>query len=80
MSSQSLIAQLRVRVITLEQENDSLGARCERFTAQNVRLHTELTQLQQENARLTQQVEVAKHSAIAQEQTCRGTGTRCVSS
>ncbi len=47
MSSQSLIAQLQARVTTLEQENDSLAARCER---------------------LTQQVEVAKHSAVAQEQ------------
>jgi signal transduction histidine kinase len=47
MSSQSLIAQLRVRITTLEQENNSLAARCER---------------------LTQQVEVAQHSAVAQEQ------------
>lgn len=68
MSSQSLIAQLQARIIILEQDNDSLAGRCER-------LHTELAQIQRENdsltARcefLTQQVEVAKHSAIAQEQ------------
>jgi signal transduction histidine kinase len=47
MSSQSLIAQLQARVTTLEQENNSLAARCER---------------------LAQQAEVAKQSAIAQEQ------------
>lgn len=68
MSSQNLIAQLQARVIILEQENYSLAGRCEC-------LHTELAQLQRENdslaarcEHLTQQLEVAKHSAIAQEQ------------